>query len=160
MLIGNPLLDISVEDDAEGTILAKYKLEAGQAVLASAEQMPIYDELFKMDGRQIIPGGSALNSARSAIYSFKQTGGSETVTYMGCIGSDERGQSLQNEVKASGVDGKFCIDKETETGTCAVVVKGKERALCANIAASAKFPLEHLTDNMVSTKAFTTIHRS
>jgi hypothetical protein len=29
LYIGNPLLDISIDDDAEGTILAKYKLEAG-----------------------------------------------------------------------------------------------------------------------------------
>jgi len=150
LYIGNPLLDISIDDDAEGTILGKYKLEAGQATLASPEQMPIYDEIFKMDGRQIFPGGSALNSARANNYSYKQTDGKEQVAYMGCIGDDERGQALQDSLKSVGVEGRFFIDKETETGSCAVVVKGKERALCANLAAACKFPTDHLTSNMVS----------
>jgi adenosine kinase len=113
--------------------------------------MPIYDEIFKMDGRQIFPGGSALNSARAANYAYKQTDGKEQVAYMGCIGADERGQALQDALKSVGVEGRFHIDQETETGACAVVVKGKERALCANLAAACKFPTEHLTSNMVST---------
>ena len=43
----------------------------------------------------------------------------------------------------------FDKSADTPTGTCAAVVKGKERALCANIAASAKYTMEHLTENWV-----------
>lgn len=42
----------------------------------------------------------------------------------------------------------FSKDNETPTGTCAVVVVGKERSLCANIAAAAKYPTKHLEDSM------------
>lgn len=103
----NPLLDISVEDvDAE--ILARYKLQAGQAVLAGDDHMPLFDEIFNKDGRLLIPGGSALNSARACGYSFsKQTPGKGVVGYFGCIGKDARGQALQDSLKTQGVMGIF-----------------------------------------------------
>ena len=46
-----------------------------------------------------------------------------------------------------GVHGKFAHDKETPTGTCAVIVYNKERSLVANLAACLKFPTEHLKTN-------------
>ena len=47
--IENPLLDLSNEFSNDD-ILKKYKLEHGQASLAGEEQIPLYDELWKMDG--------------------------------------------------------------------------------------------------------------
>mmetsp|Transcript_92153 Transcript_92153/g.127037 ORF Transcript_92153/g.127037 Transcript_92153/m.127037 type:complete len:120 (+) Transcript_92153:380-739(+) len=67
---------------------------------------------------------------------------------MGCIGQDDKGEVLENEVRKAGVIGNFFRDAKTPTGTCAVVIKGKERTLCANIAASACFPMSHLKKNM------------
>ena len=46
--------------------------------------------------------------------------------------------------------GVFAKTDELGTGTCAVLVNGKERTLCANIGASAKYPTQHLLDNIVS----------
>lgn len=87
----NPLLDISIED-SHGALLKKYNLEAGQATLATPEQHPIYDEIFNTDGRMLVPGGSALNSARACGWSFmKHTPGKGKVAYIGCIGNDKRG---------------------------------------------------------------------
>ena len=43
----------------------------------------------------------------------------------------------------------FAKCEETSTGMCAVLVHGKERTLCANIGASAKYPTQHLLDNIV-----------
>ena len=62
--IGNPLLDISVETPTDETI-KKYELIAGQAILASEKQMPIYDELWNQEGTERVPGGSALNTMRA-----------------------------------------------------------------------------------------------
>jgi len=45
--------------------------------------------------------------------------------------------------------GVFAKTQETGTGMCAVLVNGKERTLCANIGASAKYPTQHLLDNIV-----------
>eukprot|EP00351_Strombidinopsis_sp_SopsisLIS2011_P000864 CAMPEP_0116887918 /NCGR_PEP_ID=MMETSP0463-20121206/22624_1 /TAXON_ID=181622 /ORGANISM="Strombidinopsis sp, Strain SopsisLIS2011" /LENGTH=107 /DNA_ID=CAMNT_0004551531 /DNA_START=1318 /DNA_END=1641 /DNA_ORIENTATION=- len=101
-----------------------------------------------MKDRKVIPGGSALNSSRAAAYFIKNSEKTSSIAYMGCIGQDETGQILETEVRKSDVIGNFFRDTKTSTGTCAVVIKGKERSLCANIAASAKFPLSHLQKNM------------
>mmetsp|Transcript_78844 Transcript_78844/g.109235 ORF Transcript_78844/g.109235 Transcript_78844/m.109235 type:complete len:162 (-) Transcript_78844:321-806(-) len=109
--------------------------------------MPIYDELINTEGRLTTPGGSALNSSRAAQYILKgQNQGS--VAYIGCIGNDSMGKVLEDELEKSGVVANFSKDTETPTGTCAVVVVGGERALCANIAAAAKYPMSHLENNM------------
>ena len=84
--IENPLLDISMELKND-ELLKKYKLEHGQASLASDEQLPLYDELWKMEGRQTIPGGSTLNSIRSANYMLKDKLPNKC-GYFGCIGND------------------------------------------------------------------------
>lgn len=97
-LIGNPLLDISVELK-DNAVLDKYELQHGMASLAGEKQMPIYDELWAMEGRQAIPGGSALNSARSANYFLKNKGAEGKVTYFGCIGNDEKGKVLEDDLK-------------------------------------------------------------
>lgn len=97
----------------------------------------------------MIPGGSALNSARACGWSFlKQTPGKGVVGYMGCIGNDERGQALSDAVKASGVKATLQVDHQTETGACAVIVHGKERALCAFLGASCKYSTDHLNANI------------
>ena len=116
------------------------------ACLASPEQLPIYAEVNSSDSKLLTPGGSALNSARA--YKHANPGGS--VAYFGCIGNDEFGKSLSEQVAKSGVDAKFSISDEVATGTCAVLVGGAERTLCANISAAKAYPLKHLEDNMVS----------
>jgi adenosine kinase len=142
----NPLLDISI-DDEDASVLGKYKLQAGHAVLASDEQMPLFDEAYKREGRLLIPGGSALNSARACGWTF-QKAGSGVAGYMGAIGKDERGATLTDAVKASNVQGYFQHVDGTETGACAVVIHGKERALCAYLGAAVKFSTDFLEENM------------
>jgi adenosine kinase len=146
-LIGNPLLDISVELK-DNTVLDKYELQHGMASLAGEKQMPIYDELWNMEGREAIPGGSALNSARSANYFLKNQGLEGKVTYYGAIGTDEKGKTLEEDLKTNGITGNFHKDADTPTGTCAVVVVDKERTLCANLAAACKYSSDHLKENM------------
>jgi adenosine kinase len=67
--------------------------------------------------------------------------------YFGCIGVDEQGSVLEKELKETGVHGYFHKDQETPTGTCAVIIHGKERTLCANLGACTKYPMEHLRNN-------------
>ena len=89
--IENPLLDISVELKDSSSLLDKYKLQHGMASLAGAEQFPIYEELWHMEGREAIPGGSSLNSARAAGFFLKNQGIQGKVSFFGCIGNDEKG---------------------------------------------------------------------
>lgn len=71
--IGNPILDISI-DVKDKTLFEKYDLPLGQACLCNEKQMPIYDEIWAMPGKEAFPGGSGLNSARAANYFLKNQG--------------------------------------------------------------------------------------
>lgn len=47
-----------------------------------------------------------------------------------------------------GINGNFHTETETPTGTCAVIVKEKDRTLCANLAAACKYSPDHLANNL------------
>ena len=108
----------------------------------------MYDEIWGMEGRLAIPGGSTLNSARSANFILKHQGHANSVVYYGSIADDEKGKTLEKVLTDEGVTGNFHKDTETPTGTCAVIVVNKERTLCANLAAACKYKIEHLHNNM------------
>jgi len=73
LAVENPIMDLMYEDP-ERVILSKYKLELGMASLATPEQMPMYDEIFHLEGTHLVPGGSALNSCRAAKHIMKKEG--------------------------------------------------------------------------------------
>ena len=150
--IENPLLDISIELK-DNSILDKYELQHGMASLAGEKQLPIYDEIWNMEGREAFPGGSALNSARSCNFILKNQGQEGKVTYFGCIGKDEKGAVLEKDLADNGINGNFDKNEDTATGTCAVVVVEKERTLCANLAAACKYSTTHLETNWGTLKS-------
>ena len=67
--MGNPLLDISIEC-TDDSLLKKYELTNGAAILAEEKHMPIFDEVFGMPGMVKVTGGAALNTARSTAYAL------------------------------------------------------------------------------------------
>ena len=48
-LIGNPLLDMSIET-SDNSLIDKYGLQLGQASLATEKEMPLYQEIWKTEG--------------------------------------------------------------------------------------------------------------
>jgi adenosine kinase len=143
--MGNPLLDISAEVGAG--FLTKYDLQPANAILAEDKHLPIYKELAGMSTVEYIPGGATLNSIRVAQW-MSQTPG--TTYYAGCIGSDEFGDKLKSKAEADGVSTLFLVDTTTPTGTCAVCIVGKERSLCANLAAANNFKESHMSTEAVT----------
>jgi adenosine kinase len=97
-----------------------------------------------MEGREITPGGAALNSARACNYMLQKNGFDGEVAFVGCIGNDESGRILRKCLEDVKMPPCFAVCEETATGRCAVMVKEKERTLCANIGASQKYPTSHL----------------
>ena len=63
------------------------------------------------------------------------------------MGKDKQGLKLENTLIERGIIPMLHKDEETPTGTCACIIQNQERTLCANIAASTKYPLEHLEKN-------------
>jgi len=88
-----------------------------------------------------------MNSARAANYFLKHRGTAGKVTYFGAIGTDSKGEVLAKEIADAGITGHFHKETETPTGTCAVLVKDKDRSLCANLAAACKYSPDHLEQN-------------
>ena len=100
-----------------------------------------------MDGVVKVPGGSSLNTVRSANFMLKDSHPGKTA-FFGSIGNDEVGKVLEKELESTGVHGYFHKDESTPTGECAVLVHNNERTLCANLAACLKYPTSHLEANM------------
>uniref|UniRef100_A0A7S1XXL6 Adenosine kinase n=1 Tax=Phaeomonas parva TaxID=124430 RepID=A0A7S1XXL6_9STRA len=146
--MGNPLLDISAEVPA--SVLEKYEVQAGNAVLAEAKHLPVYQDLVENHQPvQYIAGGATLNSIRVAQWMVGEAGKSG---YFGCVGKDEYGNTMESCAAADGVNVMFQKTEEEATGTCAVLVVESERSLIANLAAANKFTPAHLEG--AETKAF------
>lgn len=144
--IENPLLDVSVELP-DNALLEKYGLQHGQACLAEEKHIPLYDEIWRFENVNKIPGGSSLNTTRSANFMLKDAH-PRKCAFFGSIGNDEVGKVLEQELESTGVHGYFHKDDATPTGSCAVLIVQQERTLCANLAACLKYPTEHLKSNM------------
>lgn len=145
--IENPLLDIQV-NDTDRKLIEKYELPVGGACLANEKQQELYPELLKMEGVELIPGGSCLNSARATNYMLNHQGLDEKCTYFGSINDDEYGKILEQALIDKKIKANFYKGSGLQTGTCGVVVHEKERALCANLSAACGYATDHLDNNM------------
>ncbi len=68
---------------------------------------------------------------------------------MGSIGDGKNGKALVEALNKCGVKEIMHREHDARTGACAVVVVGKERTLCASLAACQKYPTSHLVENWV-----------
>ncbi|VVD00605.1 unnamed protein product [Leptidea sinapis] len=137
--IGNPLLDISaLVDDA---LLQKYDMRPDDAIMAEEKHMPLYRELMEKYNAEFIAGGSVQNTLRVAQWILKKP---NLCTYFGCVGKDDYARILKERAEAEGVTVRYQVTDEAPTGTCAVLVTGHHRSLCANLAAAQKFTPDHL----------------
>ena len=144
--IENPLLDVQLEIEND-ELLTKYGLEHGQACLANESHQALFAEIWATPGKMTIPGGSSLNSMRAANHMLKDVAPGKCA-FFGSIGNDEIGKTLSSELERTGMHGYFSVDDEAPTGCCAVLIRSKERTLCANLAACLKYKTAHLTANL------------
>lgn len=142
MGMGNPLLDISAEVGQD--MLDKYDVKLDSAILAESAHMPIYEDLIKNHNAGFIAGGATQNSIRIAQWMLKASDIEDATAFMGCIGTDGYGETLEKCANTDGVLTHYMKDESTPTGTCAVLVKDGERSLIANLAAANNFKQSHL----------------
>mmetsp|Transcript_38718 Transcript_38718/g.116315 ORF Transcript_38718/g.116315 Transcript_38718/m.116315 type:complete len:348 (-) Transcript_38718:217-1260(-) len=143
MGMGNPLLDISAEVGQD--VLDKYDVKLDSAILAEEKHIPVYKELVDSHNPQYIAGGATQNSIRVAQWMLNSSGMTGATSFMGSIGKgDEFGKTLEDCAKSDGVRAHYMKDESAPTGTCAVLVKGGERSLIANLAAANNFKPSHL----------------
>jgi len=135
----NPLLDMQAKVDLD--YVQQYDLQVNVAILAEDKHLPIYKELPEKFEVEYVAGGSAQNTIRVAQW-FLET--PHATSYIGCVGKDTYAETLRAETEKCKVRALYQEDESTPTGTCAVLVTGKERTLIANIAAANKFHISHL----------------
>lgn len=140
--LGSPLLDISTEVTAE--YMERYGVVPNNAILAEEKHVPMYKELVDNFNCDFIAGGASQNAIRAAQW-MSQTQG--FTGFFGAIGNDDFGTRLRTVANADGVTTYYKVDETTPTGTCAVLLKDKERSLIANIAAASKFNLDYLREH-------------
>lgn len=136
---GNPLLDISASVDEQ--FLAKYEMLPNNAILAEEKHMPIYQELIDKFNADFIAGGSVQNSFRVAQWVLQRP---KVAVFFGCVGQDKYSDILSQKATNDGVNVQYQFCKDTPTGTCAVLITGTQRSLCANLAAANNFTVDHL----------------
>ncbi|KAG8943341.1 adenosine kinase, partial [Tulasnella sp. 408] len=136
--MGNPLLDMQVKSEK---LLQKYNLKANDAILASKEHMPIYDEIVKDHNPTYVAGGAAQNAARAAAYVLPQN----SVVYAGCVGKDVLANTLRAANQREGVASAYQVTTEENTGACAVILTGHDRSLVTTLRAAEKFNKSHLS---------------
>eukprot|EP00939_MAST-03C_sp_MAST-3C-sp1_P002518 g2518.t1 len=116
--MGNPLLDISAE--VPQSEFQKWGAKPGDAMLAEEKHASMYADLIKSYKVEYIAGGATQNSIRY-------------------------GEQLKVSASKAGVNALYLEDADTQTGTCAVLIKDKERSLVANLAAANKYtPEKHM----------------
>mmetsp|Transcript_26205 Transcript_26205/g.26447 ORF Transcript_26205/g.26447 Transcript_26205/m.26447 type:complete len:349 (+) Transcript_26205:77-1123(+) len=136
----NPLLDISANVGKD--FLDKYGVTLNNAILAEDKHMPLYSDLVSSYPVQYIAGGAGQNSMRICQWLIQVPG---VTAYMGAIGNDENGKTLEECATKDGVLVHYMKNSQVPTGTCAVLVNGGERSLIANLAAANTFLYSHVT---------------
>lgn len=139
MGLGNPLLDISANVDPE--FLAKYDMKPNDAILASEKHQNICQEMIDNYKVEYIAGGSVQNALRVAQWFLEKP---NVTAFFGCVGDDKYAKILEEEARSKGVDVRYQYTTEQETGTCAVLITGTNRSLCANLAAANCFTVDHI----------------
>lgn len=136
---GNPLLDISTVADEK--FLQKYDLKPDNAILAEDKHKPLYEELVEKYNAEYIAGGSVQNSLRVCQWILQKP---DVAVFFGCVGDDKFSKILEDKARSDGVNVRYQYTQEAPTGTCAVLITGTHRSLCANLAAANLFTIDHL----------------
>ncbi|KAL0482547.1 adenosine kinase [Acrasis kona] len=143
--ICNPLLDISANVSLD--LVTKYGAAFGSAIMADDKQQPVYDEIVKNYDVEYTAGGATQNVFR--VYQWLMQTSTPAATFLGCVGNDEYGKTLKKNAEKDGLHIEYQVDEKAPTGTCAVLVVGKERSLIANLGAANNYSKEHFHSEKV-----------
>ena len=134
----NPMLDLTAA--VPESLLKKYNLKENDAILTGPEHVTLPQELQSDFSVTYSPGGAGLNTMRAA----QSTLPTNTVAFIGCIGSDDNGKVIREKIYQEGLLENFQICSELPTATCCVLLNGEHhRSLVANISAANHLKLDH-----------------
>ncbi|KAJ1992004.1 hypothetical protein H4R33_001162 [Dimargaris cristalligena] len=134
----NPLLDICADVDTD--FLAKYGLNANDAILADEKHVALFAEMIQRYNVKYIAGGAGQNALRGA----QRLLPSDSTTFIGCVSNDLFGKELKTAAMKDGLNPLYMVDESKPTGTCALLITGTDRSLVANLAAANSYKIDHL----------------
>ncbi|CAI4228443.1 unnamed protein product [Auanema sp. JU1783] len=137
--MGNPLLDIQAVVTKE--FLEKWNLKENDAILCDDKHVEMFEELARDFKVEYIPGGATQNSIRICQWILNAP---NKTTFFGAIGQDNYGDQLKSKAVEAGVNVQYQINPTVKTGTCAALITGTNRSLCAHLAAANTFTIDHL----------------
>ncbi|PRP76468.1 adenosine kinase [Planoprotostelium fungivorum] len=140
VLVGicNPLLDVSAQVPLE--VFEQWGVQNGQAILAADQHQPLYAKLQNDYKVEYIAGGAGQNTIRAFSW---MTGVPKKGAYIGSVGDDENGKKLREAAEKDGVDVHYYVKEGVPTGSCAVLVHERERALIARLGAAEHYNKSH-----------------
>lgn len=139
--LGNPLLDISIVGTPE--LLAKYNLEANNAIIADSTHKELFEEMVKDFHPEYLPGGATQNSIRVAQWMLQRQ---KATSIYGGIGDDIFGTILRQKVVDVGVDVCYEVHPSKETGICGAIITGEDRSLVTKLGAAELFSVKFLEE--------------
>ncbi|KAJ1961255.1 adenosine kinase [Dipsacomyces acuminosporus] len=134
----NPLLDISAVANDE--LLSKYNLKANNAILASPEHVPLFQELIESYDAKFLPGGAGQNTLRGAQLLLPP----DSAVFVGAVGDDENSKRLKAAADKAGLRTNYMVNPERPTGTCALLITGPNRSMVANLSAAETYKFDHI----------------
>ncbi len=117
--------------------------------MAEAQHLPVYEELVNNHEVEYIAGGATQNVFR--VYQWMMQTETPAATFLGCVGNDKFGEELKKSAEKDGLHIEYQIDETAPTGTCAVLVVGKERSLIANLGAANNYSDAHFKSEKIQT---------
>jgi len=76
----------------------------------------------------------------------------DSVVFFGCVGNDKYADILEDANKKAGLLAIYRKDDEQPTGRCGVIITGKDRSMCTDLAAANHYKIEHLKENWETVK--------
>lgn len=64
--------------------------------------------------------------------------------FFGSVGDDDYRKTLEDKARSDGVNVRYQVTPSIPTGTCAALITGTKRSLCANLAAANSFKIDHI----------------
>ncbi|XP_036365861.1 adenosine kinase isoform X2 [Octopus sinensis] len=138
--LGNPLLDITVVCP-DNALLDKYGLLANNAIIAAEVHHPLYEEMVKNYKPEYLPGGATLNSVRVAQWLLQKP---NATTFFGGVGQDKYAEILKKKSIDVGVNVRYQVHSDVQTGVCGAIITGEDRSLVTELGAAQHFCVDFL----------------
>lgn len=144
--LGNPLLDITIT--ADQGFLDKYGLQSNDAIIATDDHKPMFEEMVTKFEPLYQAGGATQNSIRVAQWLLQKP---KATSFIGGAGRDKFLDILLKSAEKVGVNVKFDIHDEFPTGKCGAIITGEDRSLVTELGAANYFNAQFLNEPEIKT---------